>query len=61
MEDVIEHTIPKEFLSKRDAEFLTDLCTDFLNEKGIASDAFGFAVQIITPTGTEYAPTTYEL
>jgi len=58
MDDVIEHTIPGEFLSKRDAIFLTDLCADFLNENGIASDAFGFAVQIMTPTGAEYEPTT---
>lgn len=61
MDDVIEHTIPNEFLCARDVEYLSELCTDFLNEKGIASDAFGFAVQIVTPTGAEYEPTTYEL
>ena len=54
MDDVIEHTVPSEFLSARDATFLTDLCRDFLQEKDIATDAFAFAVQIITPAGPDY-------
>lgn len=58
---VTEHKIPSEFLSARDAEFLNELCTDFLNENGFASDNFNFAVQIVTTTDVEYERTTYEL
>jgi hypothetical protein len=54
-EDVIEHTIPTDFLSEQDTRYLTNLCGDFLRENGFPTDAFGFAVQIITPSnsGTE--------
>ena len=48
--DVIEHTIPTDFLSEQDTRYLTNLCGDFLRDNGFSTDAFGFAVQIITPS-----------
>ena len=61
MDDAIEHTIPSDFLSHRDALLLADLCAEYLRSKDISSDAFGFAVQIMTPTGEEYEPATHKL
>jgi hypothetical protein len=53
IDDVIEHTIPTDFLSEQDTRYLTNLCGDFLRENGFPTNAFGFAVQIITPADFE--------
>lgn len=55
-DDVIEHTIPSDFLHSHDTDYLSSLGREYLESLGIKSDAFAFAVQIITPIGKEYEP-----
>ena len=55
-DDVIEHTIPSDFLHSHDTEYLSSLAREYLESIEVKSDAFAFAIQVVTPIGKEYEP-----